>query len=55
MEQYLTAREVAERLRVHRETVLRWARAGKLAGVKLARQWRFSETAVRQFIDQHRA
>ena len=53
MDQYLTAQEVAQRLRVHRETVLRWARARKLAGVKLARQWRFSETAVMQFIEQH--
>ena len=35
---------------MHVETVLRWARAGQLRGVKLARQWRFTAAAVEEFI-----
>ena len=37
MEKYLTTAEVATMLQVHQETVLRWARAGQLAGAKLGK------------------
>lgn len=54
MDQYLTPEDVAHRLQVHVETVLRWARAGELQGAKLARQWRFTPTDVEAFIAAHR-
>lgn len=53
METYLTPEDVAHRLQVHVETVLRWARAGELQGAKLARQWRFTPAAVEAFVAAH--
>ncbi|MCB0051152.1 MAG: helix-turn-helix domain-containing protein, partial [Caldilinea sp.] len=50
MDQYLTPEDVAHRLQVHVETVLRWARAGELRGAKLARQWRFTAADVEAFV-----
>jgi excisionase family DNA binding protein len=35
----LTVEEAAERLRVSRETVRRWVRMGRLAGVHVGRHW----------------
>jgi excisionase family DNA binding protein len=37
----LDAREAASRLRLHPETVSRMARTGRIAGVKVGREWRF--------------
>ncbi len=54
MDQYLTPEDVAHRLQVHVETVLRWARAGELRGAKLARQWRFTAADVEAFVATHR-
>jgi len=39
----LTIDEVAQRLRVHRNTVYRWCRTGRLRTVKLGKQWRIPE------------
>ena len=54
MDQYLTPEDVAHKLQVHVETVLRWARTGELQGAKLARQWRFTTADVEAFIAAHR-
>jgi excisionase family DNA binding protein len=35
-EEYFSAEEVAERLKVHRRSVLRWIAAGKLRGYRLS-------------------
>ncbi len=37
---YLTVKETAERLRVVPQTVYRWCRAGRLAAVKIGKDWR---------------
>ena len=56
MEQYLTPADVATMLQVHQETVLRWARAGALAGSKLGKLWRFRRIDVDAFVQrQHPA
>lgn len=43
--------EVAEQLGVTPTTVLRYLRAGKLKGTKIARQWRVSETNLLAFMN----
>lgn len=50
MDQYLTPTDVAQRLQVHVETVLRWARSGELPGAKLGQQWRFRAGDVEAFV-----
>ena len=50
---YTTA-EVAERLRVHPETVRQWLRDGEMRGTILGRKagWRVPETELRRFIEE---
>jgi excisionase family DNA binding protein len=47
---YLTPDEVAERFKVPRARVIRWAREGRLHGLKVGRAWRFTEDDVAVFI-----
>lgn len=51
-ERYLTVEEVADRLRVNREAVRRWLRAGELRGVHLSRKtgWRITEADLAAFL-----
>jgi len=48
----LTPKEVAEKLRVSEQTVLRWLRNGKLKGVKAGRLWRIREEDLQEFIKE---
>jgi excisionase family DNA binding protein len=43
---FLTAQEVADRLRVHRRTIYRWARDGRLPAVRVGGAWRIPRSAV---------
>jgi excisionase family DNA binding protein len=43
---FLTAREVQDLLKVDRTTVYRMLKDGRLAGVKVGQQWRFSQAEV---------
>ena len=52
MDQYLTPADVATALKVHPESVLRWARTGELAGSKLGKLWRFRPTDVDAFVQR---
>ena len=47
----LTTREVATRLKVCQETVVRLLRARKLDGFKAGHNWRISEQALEAFIN----
>jgi excisionase family DNA binding protein len=49
--QYLTANEVAERLKVHPKTVLGWIRSGELKAVRVGKSWRLLEPDVLAFIE----
>jgi len=51
--EYLTANEVARRLKVHPRTVKRWLNAGLLKGKLLSDRagWRVSEEELRRFMD----
>jgi excisionase family DNA binding protein len=49
--EYLTVYEIARELRVDPESVRRWLRAGKLAGVNLGRAgWRVRRDDYEQFV-----
>ena len=52
-EQLFTVEEVAERLKVHPESVRRWLRDGRMRGFRMARRagWRVTEAEVRRFLE----
>ena len=53
LEQYLEPEEIAQRLRVHPRTVVRWIRAGRLSRARRigARSWRVPVSAVAAFLE----
>lgn len=53
-ERYLTLPEVAERLKVSRRTAYRWVKSGELVAYKFANEYRITETALKEFLEQHR-
>jgi excisionase family DNA binding protein len=54
VEKLYTAQEVGERLGFKAETILEWARQGKLESVHIGRYRRFREPVIEYFIEQHR-
>ncbi len=50
MERYYTPEEIAELLKVSRETVYNWLRAGKLKGTKVFNFWRVSESELSRLL-----
>ena len=46
----LNADQVAEYLGLHKVTVLKFARAGKLPGLKVGREWRFQADDMRAWL-----
>jgi excisionase family DNA binding protein len=46
MKRFLTLDEVAELFRVHRGTVYKWVRSGKLRAVRVAATWRIPEEVI---------
>ena len=56
-ERYYTVPEIANRLRVHQDTVRAWLQAGDLKGIRLAGRragWRISERDLREFLEKRR-
>jgi excisionase family DNA binding protein len=53
-EQWYTADEIAQRLRVDINTVRRWLRTGRLVGIRLSGKagWRVRESEVNRFIEE---
>lgn len=47
----LTAREAAETLGVSRSTLNRWLKEGRIKGVKVGKQWRFTRDALLSVVD----
>ena len=54
MEKLLTPEDIAEILGIHIETVRRFAREGRLVGVKIGLDWRFKREDVEEFIEERR-
>lgn len=53
MPKYLTADEVAERLRLTPWQVTRLCRTGKIAATRPGRAWLITEDAVAELLDRH--
>jgi excisionase family DNA binding protein len=47
---YLTTKDLQELIRVDKSTIYRMAEDGRIPAVKIGRQWRFPEDAVRQML-----
>lgn len=50
MDRLYTPEEVAELLKVSRETVYNWLRSGKLQGIKIGHFWRISESELERLL-----
>lgn len=50
-ETYYKVEEVAEILAIHKETVKRFIREGKIKGIKLGTHWRVTEDEIRRLLD----
>ncbi len=46
--EFLTVDEVAELLRIHRNTVYRWCRQGQLEALRFGKSWRIPQTALQK-------
>lgn len=53
-ERYLTLPEVAERLKVSRRTIYRWIKSGDLNAYQFGREYRITESALKDFLEAHR-
>jgi excisionase family DNA binding protein len=53
-EQLYTPQEVADYLKVDVRTVYRWLREGELNALRFRREYRISETDLRDFLERHR-
>ena len=52
MEEYLTAKQVAEYLQVKPLTIYQWAREDKIPAIKIGRIWRFKKDAIDDFLKE---
>jgi excisionase family DNA binding protein len=50
MSDYLTPKDIAQKYGVHRYSVLRWIKQGKLKAVRLDRQFKISREDLETFI-----
>lgn len=50
IEQMFTVREVAELLKVGDETIWRWIKSGRLKAIKLAKEYRIPESALKSLL-----
>jgi excisionase family DNA binding protein len=52
MEQLLTVEQVAEKLQVHWQTILRYIKTGRLRAIKIGRGYRVDPSDLQQFLDE---
>ncbi len=52
--EYFTVREVADRLKVHPQTLKDWLRSGELEGVNFGGRtgWRVTDAQLRDFVER---
>jgi excisionase family DNA binding protein len=53
-EQLYTPQEVADYLKVDVRTVYRWVREGEMNAIRFQREYRISESDLRDFLEQRR-
>lgn len=51
MEKYLSLSEVAEKLSVTPQTIIKMIKNGTLTAIRVGSQWRISETKIQEWID----
>ena len=52
MEQLLTTREIADKLKLNVETVRRKLRAGDIPARKIGRLWRVDDTELQRYVNR---
>ena len=50
MAQIMTTNEIAEYLKLHPITIIKYAREGKIPATRIGRVWRFDKEAIDQWI-----
>ena len=53
IEKHLTTEEIAEALRVHKVTIVRWIREGKLKAKKVGRRWLVNVDDYNGFVENN--
>jgi excisionase family DNA binding protein len=53
-EQLYTPQEVADYLKVDVRTVYRWLREGEMNAIRFQREYRITESALKDFLEAHR-
>jgi excisionase family DNA binding protein len=51
-ERYWTPEDIADRLKINVRTVVRWITAKKLRAIRVGKQWRVPDSAIREFVEQ---
>lgn len=51
---YYTPQEVADTLKVHRRSITRWIREGRLTAVRIGGQYRISKQDLERFLEERR-
>lgn len=52
MEELLTLAEVADYLKLKRQTVYNWVKQCKIPAFKIGKEWRFKKSMLEDWIDQ---
>jgi excisionase family DNA binding protein len=54
-ELFYTLPEIADMLKVSRQTVYRWVKSGELPAFKLGHDWRIKDSDLQKFIEERKA
>jgi excisionase family DNA binding protein len=52
MDDLLTIKEVAQRLKMNERTIKNWLRSGRLKGLKAGRKWRVRASDLESFLER---
>lgn len=50
-----TVQEVADKLKIHVQTVRKWIKEGKIKALKLGSDWRVTEQSISEFLKSNEA
>ena len=53
MQKYYTPEELAEIFTLHKKTIYRWIRAGRIESYKMGRGWRVSQKQLNKFLEEN--
>ncbi len=52
-DEVLTIDELANYLKLKRQTIYRWAQKGKLPGAKIGKEWRFRKSLISEWLEKN--